>query len=623
MFFLNLGLGQFLVLFGAVSAISVALYLLDRSRRRIVVSTLRFWTAAEQPTAVQRRKHIQQPLSLILQLLAMLLLLLAISQLRIGSEAGMARRHVLILETSAWMGARANSRQTLMDLARTRALAYLHALPAKDEVMLIRADALATPATPFESDRQKLEAAIAGSEPASTSLNLEQALAVAKTAQGNAGGRGEIAFVGSGLVNEPDAITQDTSNLRVLLVGNNTENMGLRKIGLRRAAGDSEVWEILVTVHNYGSRVREAVISAAVSASPAGAQRLVLAPHSEQEATFSYRTRATGILQVRLLPNDAFPGDNRAQVELPASAPLAVTVYSDKPEALKPLLAAAGQITAVYKTTAQYVETDKGLVMLDNFRPAKRPLAPSIWIDPPAEFSPIPIRARISNPSQLRWLTDNPLGLGLRTRDVRLSSASVFNTAPGDIKVAETDQGPVIVARPANPKMVAIGFHPSAMRYELATPLLFANIFRWIAPDTFVEKQINTQPVGTVNVTVASGTDPASIRVLRSDNSAVPFTIQGESLHFFSGAPGTVRVISGEREAIYSLSLPELADGKWAVPPNARKGLPTFRDARSSHDIWQILAVAAAGLLLFEWMRWGQAVKRISAAIPSRLRKVA
>lgn len=161
------------------------------------------------------------------------------------------------------------------------------------------------------------------------------------------------------------------------------------------------------------------------------------------------------------------------------------------------------------------------------------------------------------------------------------------------------------------------------MRYELATPLLFANIFRWIAPDTFVEKQINTQPVGTVNVTVASGTDPASIRVLRSDNSAVPFTIQGESLHFFSGAPGTVRVISGEREAIYSLSLPELADGKWAVPPNARKGLPTFRDARSSHDIWQILAVAAAGLLLFEWMRWGQAVKRISAAIPSRLRKVA
>jgi len=39
------------------------------------------------------------------------------------------------------------------------------------------------------------------------------------------------------------------------------------------------------------------------------------------------------------------------------------------------------------------------------------------------------------------------------------------------------EAGPVIVARPGKPKIVVIGFHParSAMRYELATPLLFAN----------------------------------------------------------------------------------------------------------------------------------------------------
>ena len=37
MFLVNLGLGQFLAIFGAISAISVVLYLLDRSRRRVVV----------------------------------------------------------------------------------------------------------------------------------------------------------------------------------------------------------------------------------------------------------------------------------------------------------------------------------------------------------------------------------------------------------------------------------------------------------------------------------------------------------------------------------------------------------------------------------------------------------
>jgi hypothetical protein len=622
-FFANLGLGQFLVLFGAVSAVSVALYLLDRSRRKVIVSTLRFWTAAEQPTAVQRRKHIQQPLSLLLQLLAMLLLLLAISQLRIGAEGGRARRHVLVLETSAWMGARANGNQTLMDLARTRARAYLRALPSSDQVMIIRADALATPATPFETDRAKLETAIAESSPSATALNLDQALSVARTAQQNAQGSGEIVFVGSGRVNEGDSMPENTTNLRVLPVGGSVENMGLRKIGLRRSATDPEVWEILVTARNYGSRPREAVLSAAVANSPAGAQRLVLPANSEREATFTYRTRASGILQVRLQPNDAFPADNRAQVEMPAEQPLTVTVYSDRPELLKPILAANRQVSAVYKPTAQYVASDTGLVILDGFHPSAAPKAPSIWIDPPAAQSPIPVRSRLANLPQLRWLTDNALGAGLRTRDVHLSGASVFNAAPGDIKVAESDQGPVIVARPGNPKMVVIGFHPSAMRYELATPLLFANIFRWIAPDTFLEKEIDTQPVGTVSVAVAPGTDPAAIRVLRADGSAVPFTIQNESLHFFSGTPGTVRVLTGERENIYSLSLPQVSDSKWTTPENVRRGLPTFRESAASHDIWQGLAIAAAALLLFEWIRWGQAAKRTSSAAPMRLKKVA
>ena len=169
MYLLNLSLAQFLAVFGSVSALAVALYLLDRSRRRQVVSTLRFWVAAEQPAVAARRRRIQQPWSLILQLVGMALLLLAMAQLRWGAPAQAGRDHVLILETSAWMAARSGNR-TLMDLARDRARQYLRALPARDRVMLVRADALATPATAFEPDRRKLEAAIAASQPGATAL---------------------------------------------------------------------------------------------------------------------------------------------------------------------------------------------------------------------------------------------------------------------------------------------------------------------------------------------------------------------------------------------------------------------------------------------------------------------
>src|ERR1022692_3103791 len=209
MYFLNLSLLQMFTVFGAVSAVSVALYLLDRSRRKQIVSTLRFWVAAEQPAVAARRKHIQQPWSLLLQLLSMAFLLLAIAQLRLGTPARAGRDHVIVLETSAWMSARTglarSGKNTLMDLARDRALRSLHALPSRDRVMLVRADARAPPATAFEPDRRKIEAAIQSSEPGATALNLDQALAFARHLQAQGGGRtGEIAFIGSGRTIERD-----------------------------------------------------------------------------------------------------------------------------------------------------------------------------------------------------------------------------------------------------------------------------------------------------------------------------------------------------------------------------------------------------------------------------------
>src|SRR5215468_4129287 len=99
--FLNLTLGQFLATFGVVAAFSIALYLLDRTRRRYVVSTLRFWVTPGQPAPVSRNRKIRQPLSLLMQLLGMALLLLALAEFQFGDSLHKRRDHVLILDTSA------------------------------------------------------------------------------------------------------------------------------------------------------------------------------------------------------------------------------------------------------------------------------------------------------------------------------------------------------------------------------------------------------------------------------------------------------------------------------------------------------------------------------------------
>src|ERR1700676_1815680 len=120
MSFLNLGLGELLGLAGAISAGVVALYLLDRSKRRQVVSTLRFWSAADVRTELKHRRRIQQPWSLILQLISLALLLTAIAGPQLGIFDVAGRDHVIVLDTSAWLGSRPNTtagQGTLMDQA--------------------------------------------------------------------------------------------------------------------------------------------------------------------------------------------------------------------------------------------------------------------------------------------------------------------------------------------------------------------------------------------------------------------------------------------------------------------------------------------------------------------------
>ncbi len=111
-----------------------------------------------------------------------------------------------------------------------------------------------------------------------------------------------------------------------------------------------------------------------------------------------------------------------------------------------------------------------------------------------------------------------------------------------------------MVARAGSPKVVVIGFQPmrSSMKYELATPLLMANIMRWMAPETFRRWDVQAGTVGTVNVAMDKGADPASVRVIAENQRPIPFTIDGNALRFFAGAPGTVRVLTGDRETVYS-----------------------------------------------------------------------
>src|SRR5579884_2756277 len=226
MFFLNLTAGEFFGLLAALGGIITALYLLDRTKRKKVVSTLRFWTPALRAEEQQHRKRMREPWSLLLQLLSLVLLLLAIAQTEWGSRERHGRSEIILLDTSSWTAEQ--SRQgTLLDREKAVVRRYLARLPARDRVMLVRADGLAVPVTPFTSDRAVILNALNAVAPAYSALNIHQALALAREAKDWSGGyNGEVVYVGPELAGEEDASRQPMPNLRVLAVPANRENCG-------------------------------------------------------------------------------------------------------------------------------------------------------------------------------------------------------------------------------------------------------------------------------------------------------------------------------------------------------------------------------------------------------------
>ena len=627
MFFLNLSAAEVLALLSGASALVVALYLFDRARRTVRVATLRFWVEARQPVQAHRRTRIQQPWSLLLQWMGIALLLLAIGQLQFGPRAGAPFDHVLILDTSSWMAARppGTGGGQLIDQVREQARAYVRALPRHDRVMLVRADALATPATAFESSRARIEAAIAQSAAGVTALNLEQALEFGRQAQRMAGGRaGEIVFIGAGrMPASARAAGGDPAppNLRFIRVADRIENAGLRRIELKRSPSAPDTWEIYVSARNYGVRPRTTPLTLRFGGAPVGSRQLTLPPGAEGEVSFTLRTAAAGVLEARLVHRDGFPLDDRVTLELPAQRRLRVAVYTADPASLRPLLEADPRLSATFRRPDQYEpQPEAEVLILDGFRPQAPPARDAIWINPPGG-GPLALRQRVENARLIRWNSEHPLGAGLRSKDWTLASAAVLVAGPEDIRVAETEAGPVIVARAATPRAVVLGFDParSQLRFELATPLLFANAFRWLAPGIFRREEVSGGSVGTVRMAVDRATPPEAVRVAHEDGATLPFTLQNGVLTFFSGTRGTVSVSTGDREVTYSLTLPEVGDARWEPPPGVRRGVPpAAAPMAAASDLWPWLALAGGLVLFVEWLLYG----RRSAGVRRGMRPV-
>ena len=623
MFFLNFGAGEFFSLLGTVGGLITALYLLDRSKRKRIVSTLRFWTPAPQSEQRHRRKSVQEPWSLLLQLLSLALILLALAQLEWGARGAQSRNHVLLLDVSS-ATAQQSGGGTILRREKGLAREYLSRLSLADSVMVIRVDALATPVTPFTTDRIRIQAAIDESRQSYSALDLDRALSYARQAQNwSDGAPGELVYIGPGRVRELPAQNAIPAGLRVIATDASNQDYGITGIEITRGEV-GKTWRATIRVKNYGTEPRALRLRLGFESSAFSPRNLTLRPSQEATAEYEFVTNKAGRLAADIEPHDDFPLDDHASVALPDNRATRISVVTNRPEVWRPLLGANSHLDVRYLSPSQYEpEPGADLLVLDQVAPPSPPKIASLWVNPPKGHSPIPVASSTAEQVIQHWNTDTELGAGLRTKDFRLAQSNIFRLSTNDFAVASVAAGPVVVVRPAAenyPKIAVTGFDllGGHLRFEVAGPLLFANLVRWLTPEAFRTLELSADQVGLSNISLDSDEHANRISVTDDSGHTVPFTVQQNRLQFYVDKPTTVHVLSDQRERILSMVLPEVPEYDWKPTSAVASGLPASAfSAAAAVDLWKELAGAGAVLLIVEWLLYGRQ-RRFKRSAPTK-----
>ena len=620
---LNLALGQLFGLFLPLAAGLVALYFYDRSRRRVLVSTLRCWPRRPAPAVRQRHKRIQHPLSLALQLIALLLLLLAIADPRPDAIGPALQRHALLLDTSSSMELSDDTGQQLMDQAKALALAYLDSVPGRDRIVLIAADGAPSVRVPFTTDHGQVREAILAAAPGPTALDLAAAfdlaagtLRLALDAGGETlpAGRetGETVYVGPGLFSGQPVRAGAVPAVRFLETGAPIDSLGL--LVLRASADPSEhgKWDVELGARNYEAESLTASIEFFFDGQRLGHRSLSIPVGEDASLRFTLRTQRPGRLLARASVEDGYAANNEAVVDIPGSRRTQLQVVGASEEAFEPLLASGAWIDPAFVGSPEELVDDAIHVWASGAQsPSSRR---AIYLAPPGMASPVAEATTVRDQPIRAWSPSHPLAQGVRDPEFTPSHARVFETLAGDEVVGSTAEGPVILARATREgRSVTFGFDlaDDSVRNRLAAPLLFANAVAWLDAGAFRPESVEARSPGAVAIE-APNSSFEQVAVRNESGEPIPWLLSDGAVRFYAGQPGTFRVVTADRNVTLHLNQPQVAASRWS-PEDALRSLPAkTAGGRQPGALWQWLAFLAGMILLYDWIRFGRG-RRLSA----------
>jgi Ca-activated chloride channel family protein len=597
------------VVWSALAALALWLYLHHRRPQHRRVSTLRFW-ASVQPIAQPLRRRLREPWALLAQVLFLLLLILALANPRWGVTFE-GRSVAIVLDTSIWSQMRPAGASPWMDREREEAQRLLDSLPSGDRVLLLPAEADAPPILPFTTDRGALLRAIAEVRTSSGSADVPRALEMGRAAL-TGSRRGLLVYIGPGMLDEQQERSLDEfragmetpgssggqPQFLVRLVGGESpvQNRGITRLSLRRDAAQPDLWHLLTQLKNYGDAKTSVVLKLSVSGQPLGQRTISLSPGELANAENEFVWGKGGLLQAEISPSDALAADDRAVVNLPTFRVVRVAVLANTapfPTDLLAVLSSNPYLHTEVVTPATNNDVSPDVAIYQGSSLPAQPAFNSIWfLSGQASVGSRAVRV-------VGWNSQHPATRWVRTRDVSVRNPALLTVLPTDTVLASTEgnpPAPLILAREQNGRrLLIIGFDPHNSNFPLqsAFPLLMAGGIEWMTHS--VDESAESLSTGELDLP-----GPAA-RIIAPSGRDVPFARNGQDVHLLATETGMYRVISPNGETSVAVNTPLLPAQRMTLTSPETAGVESEPLQQAGWDLWRWLVLLAIVALWLEW----------------------
>ena len=474
----------------------IAMYMLKLRRDEAVVPSTLLWTRLLTDVEANAPwQRLRRSLLLLLQLLLVLILVLLAARPFLERPAGLARDIILVVDTSASMGA-TDVLPNRLEGAKSAAIEALKELPTGGKVSVIAAERTARIVANETTDLGRVRQAITSLAPTSTTGDLDDALELASKLARRSGDAQILVATDGALASTP--ATEVDAPISVLPVGRDRKNQAIVALAVRTDPS-ALTQSAFVGVANLDLEPAERRLEVYGDGILIEAQDVTLDPQTRQDIVIdditNGRQRTVNVLEVRLTAADAeatgdpdqLALDDHAWAIVPPTRERVILVVGEGDPYLETALSKLPNVDLWLGTPADYARNPDNpegkpwdLVIFEGELPAELPNVPILAIAPERSSPLGQVNGTLTNPGIGSLNPDEPI-----LSFVDLSTLHIAEAA----RMTLPDWARAVIPGPRGAPLLYVGerdglrtavlaFDPrqSDLPLQVAFPVLLANL---------------------------------------------------------------------------------------------------------------------------------------------------